>query len=70
MQNDVIFGNLYKPPRNKNNVANIRVFVEDIEPIPKDLSMHNSEVFICRYFNKDILKVNDENGFPSLWIPY
>ena len=63
MQNGVIFGNLYKPPRSKNNVANIRAFVEEIEPILQDLSMHNSEVFTCSDFNIDILKVNEEKHF-------
>ena len=63
MQNEVIIGNLYKPPRNNNNVANIRAFIEEIEPILQDLSMHNSEVFICGDFNINILKLNDEKHF-------
>ena len=33
MQNEVIIGNLYKPPRNNNNIANISAFIEEIEPI-------------------------------------
>ena len=63
MQNKVIIGNLYKPHRNNNNVANIRTFIEDIEPILQDLSMHNSKVFICGAFNMNIPKLNDEKHF-------
>ena len=47
MGNVVIIENLYKPPRNNNNVANIRAYVGEIEPIIQDISMHNSEIFIC-----------------------
>ena len=38
MQNEVIIGNLCKPPRNNNNIANIRAFIEEIEPILQDLN--------------------------------
>ena len=31
MQNEDIIGNLNKPSRNNNNVANIRAFTEEIE---------------------------------------
>ena len=63
MQNEVIIGNLYKPPRNSNNIANIRAIIEEIEPILQDLNSHDSEVFICGDFNTNILKMNDEKHF-------
>ena len=63
MQNEVIIGNLYKPPQNNNNIANIPAFIEDIEPILQDLNSHNSVVFMCGDFNINILKINDEKHF-------
>ena len=48
---------------NNNNVANIRAYVGEIEPILQDLSMHNSEVFIRGYFVINILKENDDKHF-------
>ena len=63
MQNEVIIGNLYKPPRNNNDIANISAFIEEIEPILQDINSQNSEVFICGDFNTNILKINDEKYF-------
>ena len=63
MQNEVIIGNLYKPPRNNNNIAKISAFIQEIEPILQDLNSQNSEVFIFGDFNINILKINDEKHF-------
>ena len=63
MQNAIIIGNLYKPPRNNNNIANISAFKEELEPILQELDITNSEVVICGDFNINILKVNEESHF-------
>ena len=69
MQNAIIIGNLYKPPRNNNNIANISAFKEELEPILQELDITNSEVVICGDFNINILKVNEESHFSSSWTP-
>ena len=49
MQNEIIVENLYKPPRDNNNTANITVFRE--ESVLRDLDMKNCEALICGDFN-------------------
>ena len=56
-------GNLYKPPRDNNNTANITAFREELESVLRDLDMKNSEALICGDFNINILKINDETHF-------
>ena len=63
MQNEIIVGNLYKPPRDNNNTANITAFREELESVLRDLDMKNSEALICGDFNINILKINDETHF-------
>ena len=63
MQNEIIVGNLYKPPRDTNNTANITAFREELESVLRDLDMKNSEALICGDFNINILKIDDETYF-------
>ena len=63
MQNEIIVGNLYKPPRDNNNTANITAFREELESVLRDLDMKNSEALICGDFNINILKINNETHF-------
>ena len=44
-------------------MANIRAFIEEIEPILQDLNSLNSSVFICWDFYINILKINYEKHF-------
>ena len=60
LQNKVTIGNIYKPPRDNNNVRNITSFREELEPILQELSATNNEVLICGDYNINLLKMNGE----------
>ena len=60
LQNKVTIGNIYKPPRDNNNVRNITTFREELEPILQELSATNNEVLICGDYNINLLKMNGE----------
>ena len=47
LNNKIIVGNIYKPPRDNNNPANINIFMAELEPIIQELSSSNTEVLIC-----------------------
>ena len=63
IKNKIIVGNLYKPPRDNNNAANINAFIMELEPILQELSSTNAEVLICGDYNINLLKVNGEAHF-------
>ena len=63
LKNKIIVGNIYKPPKDNNNCANVKGFVSELEPILSDLSNTYSEVLICGDYNINLLKLNYEQHF-------
>ena len=63
IKNKIIVGNLYKPPRDNNNAANINAFTMELEPILQELSSTNAEVLIGGDYNINLLKINGEAHF-------
>ena len=51
MQNEIIVGNLYIPPRDNNNTANITAFGEELESVLRDLDLKNWSFDFCGDFN-------------------
>ena len=58
LQNKIIIGNVYKPPRDNNSAHNINAFKSEIEPIRQEISISNSEALICGDYNINLLKIN------------
>ena len=67
LQNKVTVGNIYKPPRDNNNVRNITTFREELEPILQELSATNNEVLICGDYNINLLKLNGETHYSDFF---
>ena len=63
LNNKMIIGNIYKPPKDYNNSGNTVGFVSELEPILNDLGNTNPEVLICGDYNINFLKVNSEQHF-------
>ena len=62
-QNNIVIGNVYKPPRDDNNAGNLNAFKAELEPILQELSSTNNEVLICGDYNINLLKLNGETHF-------
>ena len=67
LNNKIIVGNRYKPPRDNNNPANINVFMTELEPIIQELSSSNTEVLICGDYNINLLKLTGEAHFSDFF---
>ena len=67
LQNKIIFGKEYKPPRDNNSAHNINAFKSEIEPILKETSISNNEALICGDYNIDLLEINGEAHFSEFF---
>ena len=54
----VIIGNMYRPPRDVNE--NYQMFIQEIEPILKELEKSNTESILIGDLNINLLKINDK----------
>ena len=55
----ITIGNIYKPPQNNNNNANIERFIEEISPIINTLQKENKYAAIVGDFNINLLQINE-----------
>ena len=67
VNNKIIIGNIYKPPRDNNNPANIKAFITELEPIIQELSSSNTEVLVCGDYNINLLKMTGEAHFSDFF---
>ena len=67
LNDKIIVGNIYKPPRDNNNPTNINVFMTELEPIIQELSSSNTEVLICGDYNINLLKLTGEAHFSDFF---
>ena len=67
VNNKIIIGNIYKPPRDNNNPANIKAFITELEPIVQELSSSNTEVLVCGDYNINLLKMTGEAHFSDFF---
>ena len=54
----ITIGNIYKPPHNNSNNANIERFIEEISPIIDTLHKEIKYATIVGEFNINILQIN------------
>ena len=67
LNNKIIVGNIYKPPKDNNNPNNINVFMTELEPIIQELSSSNTEVLICGDYDINLLKLTGEAHFSDFF---
>ena len=75
MQNEIIVGKLYKPPRDNNNTANITAYREELESVLRDLDLKNWSFDFCGDFNiqifwKSMMKPISANFFFDTMLAY
>jgi hypothetical protein len=59
----ITLGNLYKPPKQNNNVTNIQNFIRELVPILHSFSTLHSDCLLVGDFNINLLKVNERDVF-------
>ena len=57
------FGNIYRPPRDDNNNANIQQFVSELSPIIKLLQSENTYSSTVGDFHTNLLKYSEHDTF-------
>ena len=57
MTHQITLGNIYKPPKDDNNNANIESFINERAPILSQLGNEKSAKVIVGDFNIDLLKI-------------
>ena len=67
LKNKITIGNIYKPPRDNNNVRNVNTFRDELEPILQELSASNNEVLLCGDYNINLLKLNQEAHYSEFF---
>ena len=59
LRRPITISNIYKPPHNNNNNANIERFIEEISPIINTLQKENKYAAIVVDFNINLLQINE-----------
>ena len=63
LQKPITVCNIYKPPRNNNNNANITAFLDLYKPIIQTIARGNSDVIIAGDTNINLLKIRERQKF-------
>ena len=67
LRRPITIGNIYKPPHNNNNNANIERFIEEISPIINTLQKENKYAAIFGDFNINLLQINEREKFEEFF---
>ena len=67
LRRSITIGNIYKPPHNNNNNANIERFIEDISPTINTLQKENKYAAIVGDFNINLLQINEREKFEEFF---
>ena len=63
----ITIGNIYRPPHNNNNNANIEKFIEEMSPIINTLQKENKYATIVGDFNINLLQINERDKFDEFF---
>ena len=63
----ITIGNIYRPPHNNNNIANIETFIEEMSPIINTLQKENKYAAIVGAFNINLLQINERETFDEFF---
>ena len=59
----IILGDIYKPPKDNNNNANIEAFINELTPKIQYLLKSKADVILCGDFNINLLQINNRPAF-------
>ena len=59
----MILGDIYKPPKDNNNNANIEAFINELTPKIQYLLKSKADVILCGDFNINLLQINNWPAF-------
>ena len=62
----ITIGNIYRPPHNNNDNANIETFIEEMSPIINTLQKENKYATIFGDFNINLLQIHERDEFFDL----
>ena len=63
----IIVGNIYKPPRNNNNNANIERFTNELKPVLQFLEKENCDLALAGDWNINLLLLNERLKFQTFF---
>ena len=63
LKQNLILGNIYRPPRHNNNNATINEFINEFKPVINSLARKNSNVILTGDFNINLLQVNEREAY-------
>ena len=63
----IIVGNIYKPPRNNNNNANIEKFTSELKPTLQILDRENCDLALAGDYNINLLLLNERLKFQTFF---
>ena len=63
----ITIGNIYRPPHNNNNNANIDAFIEEMSPIINILQKENKYATIVGDFNINLLQIDEREKFDEFF---
>ena len=63
----IMIGNIYKPPRNNNNNANIERFTTELKPVLKSLENEKCDVALAGDYNINLLQLNEKLKFQAFF---
>ena len=63
----LIIGNIYKPPRNNNNNANIDQFITELSPVLESLDKISCDVCLAGDYNINLLKMTERSKFSDFF---
>ena len=61
---EIILGNIYRPPFDNNGRENVRIFIEELNPIISHFNKSCRDIVITGDFNINLLHVNNANKGP------
>ena len=59
--NEIVIGNIYRPPYGNNGKENIGTFISELDPGHSNLSNANRDMVITGNFNINLLHINLAN---------
>ena len=63
----IILGNVYKPPKQNNNLENVQQFTNELLPILDKLNKKKAEFLVAGDYNINLLKINEREGFADFF---
>ena len=64
---DLIIGNIYRPPHDNNNRDNVDAFVSELDPILEQLNKTNSGVLLAGDYNINLLQIKQKDHFGNFF---